>query len=117
MAIRSTQEVFADHLQQRKQDDLETDIQRNYAEDVVVMSPFGTFHGHDGVRQSGHILQQQLPSRNYTYDQCLTDQEIAFERWDGSSQEMHVKNGIDFFLIRNGYIQLQLIYYQPIPNA
>jgi hypothetical protein len=117
MAKRSTEEVFADHLQLRKQGDVEADIQRNFAEDVVIVSEFGTFHGRDGIRQSNDLLHQQLPSKNYTYEQCLTDQDIAFERWDGSSQDMQVKNGIDFFLIQDGYIQLQLIYYKPQPRT
>jgi len=56
-----------------------------------------------------------LPQRHYTYVQCLTDQEIAFEKWDGSSVQTQVKDGIDFFLIREGHIQLQLIYYKPAP--
>ena len=117
MAVRSTQEVFEDHLRLRKQGDPEMDVERNYAEDVVVMSNFGIFHGREGVRHSEDMLHQQLPSgRHYTYVQCLTDQEIAFERWDGESGHIHVKNGIDFFVIRRGYIQLQLIYYQPTPK-
>jgi len=115
--MRTTQEVFEDHLRLRKQGDAESDIQRNYAGDVVVMSNFGIFHGHDGVRHSEQLLHQQLPSgRRYTYVQSLTDQDIAYERWDGESGQTQVKNGIDFFLIRGGYIQLQLIYYKPIPK-
>ena len=116
MAHRSTQEVFEDHLRLRKQGDGEADIKRNYAEDVVVMSNFGIFHGHDGVRHSEDLLHQQLPQRHYTYVQSLTDQEIAFEKWDGESEHTQVKDGIDFFLIRGGYIELQLIYYKPIPR-
>ncbi|HJT59577.1 MAG TPA: nuclear transport factor 2 family protein [Ktedonobacteraceae bacterium] len=115
MAHRSTQEVFEDHLRLRKRGDPETDIERNYAEDVIVMSNFGIFHGREGVRHSVHLLHRQLPQRHYTYVQCLTDQEIAFEKWDGSSAQTRVKDGIDFFVIREGYIQLQLIYYKPIP--
>jgi hypothetical protein len=81
MAVRSTQEVFEDHLRLRKKGDAESDIQCNYAEDVVVMSNFGIFHGHDGVRHSEQLLHQQLPSgRRYTYVQSLTDQDIAYER-------------------------------------
>ena len=114
--VRSTDEVFQDHLRRREQGDLESDIAQNYAQDVVIMSNFGTFHGHDGVRQSESILHQQLPSgRHYTYVQSLTDQSIAFEKWDGTSTRMHVKDGVDFFIIKDGRIQLQLIYYKPLP--
>ena len=117
MTARTTQEVFEDHLHLRQRGDVQTDIERNYAKDVVVMSNFGIFHGHDGVRHSAELLHQQLPSgRHYTYVQCLTDQEIAFEKWDGESEQTQVKDGIDFFVIRGGFIQLQLIYYQPRPK-
>jgi hypothetical protein len=58
-----------------------------------------------------------LPTRHYTYEQCLTDQEIAFERWDAATAQVQVKNGIDFFLIRDGRIQLQLIYYKPLATT
>jgi hypothetical protein len=117
MTVRSTHDVFEDHLQLRKQGNAEKDVERNYAEDVVVMSNFGTFHGRDGVRHSEELLHQQLPSgRRYTYNQCLTDQEIAFEKWNGESEHMQVRDGIDFFVIRRGYIQLQLIYYKPTPK-
>lgn len=117
MTTRSTHDVFQDHLQLRKRGDLETDIQRNFAEDVVVLSEFGTFHGHDGVRQSNALLHKQLPTRNYTCEQELTDQDIAFERWEASSQKEQVKDGIDFFLIKDGLIQAQLIYYKPTPKS
>lgn len=118
MAARSTQEVFEEHLRLRQQGDYDTDIERNYAEDVVVMSNFGIFHGRDGVHHSEQLLHQQLPSsRHYTYVQCLTDKEIAFEKWDGESEYMQVKDGIDFFVIREGYIQLQLIYYKPFHKS
>jgi hypothetical protein len=111
MTVRATQDMFEDHLRLRKQGNPEADIERNSAEDVVVMSNFGTFHGRDGVCHSEQLLHQQLPSgRHYTYDQCLTDQEIAFEKWNGESEHIRVKDGIDFFVIRGGYIQLQLIY-------
>ena len=111
---RSTEEVFKSHLRERERGDLESDIRQNYAQDVVVMSNFGIFHGHGGVRQSVAILHQQLPSgRHYTFVQTLTDQSIAFEKWDGSSSRMQVKNGGDFFIIKDGLIQLQLIYYKP----
>jgi hypothetical protein len=88
MAVRSTQDVFEEHLRLRKQADPNTAIKRNDAEDVVVMSNVGIFHGRDGVRHSEELLQQQLPSgRHYTSVQCLTDQEIAFEKWDGESEQ------------------------------
>ncbi len=68
MTTRTTQEAFEDHLRLRQQGDAQTDIERNYAQDVVVMSNFGIFHGHEGVRHSMEPLHKQLSSdRHYTY--------------------------------------------------
>lgn len=62
MTTRTTQETFEDHLWLRQQGDAQPDIERNYAQDVVVMSNFGIFHGHDGVRHAMELLHKQLPS-------------------------------------------------------
>jgi hypothetical protein len=35
--MRPADEVFEDHLRFRSQGDLETDLERNYADDVVVL--------------------------------------------------------------------------------
>jgi hypothetical protein len=55
-ATRSTVEVFEDHLALRLAGEVERDIQRNYAEDVVLITLDGIFRGHNGVRHCCGIL-------------------------------------------------------------
>lgn len=45
MPSRSTREVLEDHLRLRREGDLEEDLARNYAEDVVLLCKHGVFKG------------------------------------------------------------------------
>jgi hypothetical protein len=49
LAARSTREVFEDHLRLAEENDLEGDLERNVAEDVVMLTGRGVFRGHAGV--------------------------------------------------------------------
>ncbi len=64
---RSTQEVLDDHLSTSLNGNVEDDLARNYAEDVVVVSNWGVEHGHDGMRRMAALLQAQLPECTFTY--------------------------------------------------
>lgn len=61
MAARTPKEVIEDHLYQANDGDIETDLKKNYAQDSVLLTGFGTFRGHQGVRQANEILNKQLP--------------------------------------------------------
>ena len=116
MATRSTREVLEDHLQNRRRKALEADLQRNYAEDVVILSRYGVFEGHEGVRESGKLLQGHLPNATYHYDSTLDAGEMAFLQWSGDSDSAQVEDGADSFLIRDGRILVQTIHYTVTPK-
>lgn len=65
--VRTTVEVFEDHLRLRERHAVEEDIARNYAEDVVLLTLEGVFHGHDGVRHTSQTLHELLPGGHYDY--------------------------------------------------
>jgi hypothetical protein len=44
--LRSTQDVFEDHLAKRSQGRLEEDIKTNYAEDDIILTGIDVYHGH-----------------------------------------------------------------------
>jgi len=111
MPIRSTQEVFDDHLQLARQGDIETDIARNYAEDCVLLTTYGVFKGHDGVREAAVLLDRQLPDARFVYRTRLVYGEIAFLEWTGESEHFRVEDGTDTFLIRDGKIQVMTFHY------
>jgi hypothetical protein len=112
LSKRETEEVFLDHLELRKLGRLDDDIQRNYDENVMIISNVGTFFGHDGVRHSAQLLRLLLPTLNYKFDTLLIRGQIAFEEWEARASEVEVHNGIDAFVIKNGKIKIQTIWYE-----
>jgi hypothetical protein len=109
---RTTEEVFFDHLELRRLGRLEDDIKRNYDESVIIISNVGTFFGHDGVRHSAQLLRLLLPTLNYKFDTLLMRGRIAFEEWEAKASDVEVHNGIDAFVIKDGKIKVQTIWYE-----
>ena len=114
---RSTQEVFEDHLHLAAIDDLETDIKRNHSEEVVLLTSFGVFRGHAGVREAADLLAHQVPGAHYIYRTRLTHEEMAFLEWSATSEQARVEDGADSFLIRHGRIQMMTIHYTVIEKG
>lgn len=114
MATRSVREVFEDHLRNRAKGELETDLKRNYAEDVVLLTGYGVFKGHDGVRQSQDILHHRVPNATYDYTKTLDADEVAFLEWTAKGDGVEVRDGVDSFLIRDGRIQVQTIHFTTV---
>lgn len=108
---RSTEEIFESHLKLRLEGKVEEDIRTNYAEDVTLITWSRTYHGHDGVRQSAAELASYIPNGNYTYKKKVVEGNIAYLIWTGESKDKEVNDGTDTFLISEGKIQVQTIYY------
>lgn len=116
MVTRSSREVLADHLDQAVAGDIETDLQRNYANGVVVLTGFGVFNGHQGLREANQLLQQQLPDAVYRYRTVLDAGEIAFLEWSAEAGAVRVDDGADTYHVRDGRIQVQTIHYTITPK-
>ena len=116
LSKRTTEEVFFDHLELRKLGRLEQDIKRNYDEHVLIVSNVGTFYGHDGVRHSAHLLRLLLPTIKYKFDTLLIRGQIAFEEWEAEASRVEVHHGIDAFVISDGKIKVQTIWYESQPR-
>ena len=109
---RSTEEVLRSHLALRQAGELERDLADNYADDVVVLSKDGVFHGHDGIRHTAAILQRWLPDATYSYDIVRSDGEVALLSWSGTAANgAKTCDGADSFVIRDGRIVAQTIHY------
>lgn len=111
LSKRSTAEVFMDHLHQRYLGDIECDLKRNYSKDIIMVENYGIFHGFDGVRQSAKILNKLVPTSKYKMDNLVFNKDNAFEAWSVDADGVKVTDGIDAFIIRNGKIMVQTIYY------
>jgi hypothetical protein len=109
---RSASEVFNEHLDLSDLMSFEEDIQRNVSEQIVVLTNFGVFRGHDGVRYLADLLTKQLPKAKFVYTTRLVEGEMAFLEWTAKGANgVEVHDGVDSYVIRDGKIVAQTIHY------
>lgn len=108
---RSPRQVFEDHLELAQKGELERDLERNYAPDSVLLTNYGVFKGREGMKEAAELLEKQLPGGNYNYKLKLCHEEICFLHWTGRSDISVVPDGADSYLIKEGKIKVQTIYY------
>lgn len=108
---RSTAEIFEDHLDCATRNDVEADLMMNFAPGCVLLTSFGRFDGHDGVRDAAALLARQVPEAEYHYIGRMVHGEIAFLEWTASGRGSRVRDGADSFLIRNDRIEIMTVHY------
>ena len=128
LSNRTAQEVLDDHLNlaehwgtdggaQRITDEdieraIEEDIRRNVSEDIVILINRGTFRGHEGVRQLGRMLIEELPEHSsFEYTYKAVEGKMGFLEWAYEDTNVRVKDGADSYLIEDGKIVAQTIHY------
>ena len=108
---RPPAEVFDDHLRLASEGDLEGDLARNVAHDIVLLTPRGVFHGHPGVRELARQLTDEIPNGEWRYGTRLVEGRIAFLEWTVETGPFRVPDGADSFVIEDGKIRAQTIHY------
>ncbi len=111
MRQRSTIEVFEDHLALAQEGELEADLIRNVATDIVLLTTYGVFRGYEGVRKAAALLDEQIGRTKYTYRTRLVHGDHAFLEWSAHSEVASIEDGADSYLIRDGRIQSMTIHY------
>lgn len=111
LASRSATEVLDDHLALAAAGDWRTDLERNVAPDIVVLTGFGVFEGVDQVRVLAELLDAQLPDATFEYTTVVVRGEMGFLEWHADADGARVRDGADSFLIQNGQIVAQTIHY------
>jgi len=109
--MRSSAEVFNDHLARRTAGDIEADLKHNYAPDVVLLCEHGPMTGWAAVRQSAEQLAKQLPEASFEYRAKHVEGEYALLFWRADSPKARAEHGVDSFVIRDGRIVMQSVYY------
>ncbi len=110
--MRTTSDIFHDHLALRARGDLETDLDRNYSDDIVLMCEYGTMRGKDAMRASARKLALQLPEAEFEFPTAEVSGQYAFLVWKARSDRFEVEHGADSFVIRDGRIVAQTIFYR-----
>jgi len=108
---RTTEQIFNDHLTRTEQGDVEGDIAANFAPDCVLLTSYGRFEGHDGVRAAAALLARQVPAAVYRYTQRSVAGDIAFLEWTATGRGARVQDGADSFLCRRGLVRIMTIHY------
>ncbi|TXD34271.1 nuclear transport factor 2 family protein [Lujinxingia vulgaris] len=118
LASRSAREVLDDHLDLARSWDFETDLERNFAPDIVLMTTYGIFRGVEGLREKVRLLQKQLPDGQWTYHRIMVERHLGFLEWSGVGKNgARVEDGADSYLIEDGKIRAMTIHYTVIPGV
>lgn len=117
METRSTADVVNDHLALAQEGDVETDIRRNFATDCVLMTTYGTFRGHEGIRDAARLLEEQIGKTRYDYRTRATHGELGFLEWAASSDRGRIEDGADSYWVHDGLIRAMTIHYTVQPPA
>lgn len=115
MATRSTADVVNDHLALAQAGDVETDLARNYTPDCVLMTSYGRFEGHDGLRAAAELLRTQLGDTRYDYRRRECHGELGFLEWSAASDRGRVDDGADSYWVHDGRIRAMTAHYTVQP--
>jgi hypothetical protein len=114
--IRTAREVLDDHLNLARTWDFETDLERNFSDDIVLLTGYGIYKGKEGVREKVQLLNEQLPNGTWTYNTVMAEDELGFLEWTAVAENgARVEDGADSYLIRNGRIHAMTIHYTVLP--
>ena len=114
---RTTEEVLYDHLRCRQAGDLAGDIARNYAEDVIILTMEGVYHGADGIRRNSAELRGYFKDATFTFPVIRTAGRFAFIEWRTETPDACSSDGADSFIIEDGRIVCQTIRYTVARNS
>jgi hypothetical protein len=110
--VRTPAEVFDDHLRRRRAGDVDGDVAANYAVDVVLVDLYGVRHGHEGVRRQAAQLERELPNASFEYSATHVAGDVAYLAWRAEADGAVVRHGADSFVIADGRIRAQTIFYR-----
>lgn len=113
---RTPTDVIHDHLMKRLDGDLEGDITENFSTDILILSGFGTFRGHDGIRQSSALLTEATAGGTFAYNRTVIESNYGFLEWTATGKDEIVCNGADSFHVIDGLIVAQTIHYTALPR-
>ncbi len=109
---RCADAVIRDHLRLRAQGDLDEDLERNIAPNVVVLTRSGTWHGHEGVRRQARALRQYTPHESFDYEALVTHGDAGYLEWSaGDPGGARIVDGADSYFVTHGWIAVQTIHY------
>jgi len=111
---RTTTEVIEDHLVKRLKGQVEEDLADNFSKDIIILSSFGVFEGHDGVRKSADKLKRDIGDAQFAYNHTQIEGRYALLEWSAHKEEKKIVEGADSFVVEDGKIIMQTIHYHSL---
>ena len=109
---RSASDVLWRHLDLSRQGSVDDDLAENFAPDVIVLTRWGSFEGHSGMKELADRLARELPDMEFEYDVVLVERDFGLLAWRATaSNGNRVDDGADSYVIRDGRIVAQSIHY------
>jgi hypothetical protein len=108
---RSAREVLCDHLRLRRLGKVDMDLARNVSPNLVLLTKWGYFWGHGGLRSCSRKLSSEFPDACFTYKELLVKGDFGFLEWSAESSIASTRDGADSYLVRDGFIVAQSIHY------
>ncbi len=107
---RTPQEVFQHHGAVLVAGDIDG-IVSDYTDDALFITPAGTLHGKDGVREGFVKLLSDLPHANWELPTQIFENDVLFLEWRAESEHTKAEDGIDTFVFQDGLIRAQTVRY------
>lgn len=117
LSERTSAEVLQDHVELRELGELEEDLRRNYHPEVLVLTGRRVFKGHDGVRESAALLAKAVDPESYRFRTLVIGDRMGFAELTASGEDVEIRDGVDSYLVEDGLIKAQTIYYTAISSA
>ena len=107
---RTPNEIFQHHAEALSAEDLD-EIVADYANDAVFITSAGTHHGKDSIRGAFSKLLSDVPRAKWTARTEILEGAVLFLRWVAQSDTGIIAEGVDTFMFRDGFIQVQTVHY------
>jgi hypothetical protein len=114
--MRTPCEILEDHWRLALEHRFEEDIERNFADDTILLTGYGIFRGKDGIRQKVALLEQHLPNGRYFYQNRMCERNLGFLEWTAEGDGVVVDDGADSYLMEGDKIRMMTIHYSVKPR-
>lgn len=105
-ALRTPEEVFADHLVRLGAGDIDAAVQ-NYADDAIFVTLDGVLVGRDGIRTGlARLVDAVQSDAEWTQEKQFAGN-VLLLKWTVKSPTARVRDGVDTFVFRDGRIVTQ----------
>lgn len=114
--VRSAQQVFDEHMAALASGQADA-IARDYAADAVLMTADGAMVGREAIRAAFAGFLKALPNMRFGEAKTVVEGDTVLVCWSGECDTATLPHGVDTFVIRDGLIQRQTVWFAAVPKG